>query len=739
MHTEHIILNIAIILLSAFLGGLLFRRFNQSIIVGYLLSGILIGPYGLGIIKSPDQIELLSEIGIILLMFILGLSFPPKKIVKMGKKTLIGGILQVSITIIGVMCFAYLSGWNLFTGSLVGILIALSSTAIVIKVLNDLGAIDSLHGRLMVSYLIVQDIVAVLMIAIVPSLGKGVNDQLIFSILTPLTKGLVFLGVFLLLNRKIIPRLQHWVAAVGGKELFLIGTIIFCIGMAAISQMIGLSLALGAFLAGFLVSESEFNYQMLAGMVPFRDAFLCIFFVAIGMLLDPRFIFHYPGEVFALFICIVVGKFFFTVLATYFIRHSLKIAILVGAGLAQMGEFSFVLMKMGLQNNLVSEDFFNLYLTSSLFTMLFTPFIIKKSPKLINRFYQMTFFERWLRGKEDPGLVELGAQLRKHVIICGYGPIGIILGRVLSAKKIPFVSLELNAQTVVKMRGLGLNCFYGDATSPEVLRKVNIEEAILVVITIPDPMSTEAIVKNVKDLNPDCYVLARTRFSKELEDLYVYGADAVIQEEFEAGLAILVRALKALKVSSGDIDREVEAIRIERDELTKTHYFGPLTLSRQISPQRVILNLLSRTKEDAIRELIRSLPPSNKIPDKEELIKRVLEREQIETTGIGRGIAIPHARTDAVEGICICLGISPKGINYGSIDDKPVHILILLTASESAHDAYLNALASVALLFNDRKFCQDIINCTEPAKVLRLIIERERTIRNQSPEKGKQQ
>ena len=402
-----------------------------------------------------------------------------------------------------------------------------------------------------------------------------------------------------------------------------------------------------------------------------------------------------------------------------------------------MGEFSFVIIKMGLQHNLINEHFFNLYLTSSLLTMFVTPFMIRKSPTLINRLNRVAFLGKWLRGKEDPKLLELEAKLSRHVIICGYGPIGIILGRVLTAKKIPFVSLELNAQTVVKMRGLGLNCFYGDATSPEVLRKVNIEEAVLVVITIPDPMSTEAIVKNVKDLNSDCFVLARTRFSKELEDLYVYGADAVIQEEFEAGLAILIRALKELKVSSEDINREVEAIRIERDELTKTRYFGPLTLSKHISPQRVILNLVSRTKENAIRELIKEVPSSNKIHDKEELIKRVLEREQIETTGIGEGIAIPHARTDAVEGISICLGISPKGINYGSIDDKPVHILILLAASESAHDAYLNTLAGVASLFNDRKFCQDVIRCKDPAKVLRLLTERERTIRTQSSEKKK--
>jgi len=250
-------------------------------------------------------------------------------------------------------------------------------------------------------------------------------------------------------------------------------------------------------------------------------------------------------------------------------------------------------------------------------------------------------------------------------------------------------------------------------------------------------MSTELAVKNVKDLNPDCFVLARTRFSKELEELYEYGADVVVQEEFETGLAILVRALKELKVNIGEINKEVETIRTERDELTKTRYFGHLTLSKQISLQRVVLNLLSRTKEDAIRELVQAVPYSPKIHDKEELIKRVLEREQIETTGIGEGIAISHARTDAVEGICVFLGISPKGIDYGSIDDKPVHILILLAASESAHDAYLNTLAGVASLFNDRKFCQDIISCTEPNKVLRLLVEREKTLRNQQPGKGR--
>jgi len=399
--------------------------------------------------------------------------------------------------------------------------------------------------------------------------------------------------------------------------------------------------------------------------------------------------------------------------------------------LAQMGEFSFVIVQMGWQYNLVSEHFFSLIITASLLSMLVTPFMIKKSPVLIKQLNRIPFWEKWLRGKEDLELAGLEKTLRHHVIICGYGPIGIILGRVLKAKNIPFVALDLNAETVVKMRGLGLNCFYGDAASPEVLKKTQVEQARLVVITIPDPMSTEAVVKNVKDLNPDCFVLARTRFSKELEELYEYGADAVVQEEFETGLTMLVRALKELKITTSEIKREVETIRVERDELTKTRYFGPLTLSKQIAPNRIILNLAARTKEDAIRELVQALSFSHKICDKEELAKRVLEREQIEATGLGEGVAIPHARTDAVDGICICLGISPKGIDYGALDDKPVHILILLAASESAHEAYLNTLSSVASLFHDREFRHDIIRCAEPTQVLHLLKEREKTLQNQ--------
>ncbi len=732
MHTSQALITISLVLLAAFCSGLLFRRLQQSTIVAYLLSGIIIGPHCLKIISDPEQINLLGEIGIILLMFILGLGFPPKRIFTMGYRALMGGILQIVLTILGTISLSLFLGWSLVVGVFVGGLAALSSTAIVIKVLNDLAVIDSIHGRLMVWYLIIQDLAAVLMIAVIPSLAGDAGAGILLPVMISLAKGLAFLTIFLMLNRTYIPRLQYWVAAVGGKELFLIGTIIFCLGTALVTEFIGLSYALGAFVAGLVVSESEYNYQIHAGLVPFRDIFLCIFFVALGMLLDPGYFMSNPGQVLAVTAAIIVLKFLYTSAATRIARYPLKTALYTGIGLAQVGEFSFVIVQMEYQYRLVSANIFYLITTASLLTMAITPFLLRISPQAVERLSRLLV---WLKpaaedAAEDFMLPE--DALQNHVVICGYGPIGITIGRVLKAKGIPFVALELNAQTVAKMRELGVHCVYGDATAPEVLKKVHIERARLAVITLPDPLSAEATVKTVRDLNPGCFILVRTRFSRELEELYDHGADAVVQEEYEAGLSMLTRALKVLKVSAHDITREVETIRVERDELTKTCVLAPEALSKQLAPHQIILRLKARSKEEAIRELVAAAVNSSGAEKREMITKAVLEREQIESTGIGDGMAIPHARTEAVEGIGICLGTSLKGIDYNAVDGKPVHILLLLVANESAHDLYVHTLSSIASIFTDGPFRRDIIRSVDPPQVLARIKEREKALLDQA-------
>ncbi len=728
MHTSQALIIISLVLLAAFCSGLLFRRLQQSTIVAYLLSGIIIGPHCLKIVSDPEQINVLGEIGIILLMFILGLGFPPKRIFTMGYRALLGGTLQILLTVLGTISLSLFLGWSLVVGVFVGSLAALSSTAIVIKVMNDLAVIDSIHGRLMVWYLIIQDLAAVLMIAVIPSLAGDAGAGILVPVLLSLAKGLAFLALFLLFNRTYVPRLQYWVASVGGKELFLIGTIIFCLGTALITELVGLSFALGAFVAGLVVSDSEYNYQIRAGMVPFRDIFLCIFFVALGMLLDPGYFIDNPGRVLAVTLGIIVLKFLYTFAATCIARYPIKTALYTGIGLAQVGEFSFVIVQMEYQYRLVSDDIFYLITTASLLTMAITPFLLRISPQAVERLSRLFVWLKPLVEDSDEEFMMPEDALRDHVVICGYGPIGITIGRVLKAKGLPFVALELNAQTVTKMRRLGVNCFYGDATSPEVLKKVHIERARLAVVTVPDPFSAEATVKTVRNLNPGCFILARTRFSRELDELYDHGADAVVQEEYEAGLSMLARALTVLKVPDHDITQEVETIRVERDELTKTCVLAPEALSKRLSPDRIILRLKARSKEEAIRELIEAAIHSSRTGEPDTITQAVLEREQIESTGIGDGIAIPHARTEAVPDICICLGTSLKGIEYNAVDGKPVHILLLLVANEAAHDLYVNTLSSIASLFNDGPFRQNIIRCADPAQVIMRIKEREKTL-----------
>ena len=449
------------------------------------------------------------------------------------------------------------------------------------------------------------------------------------------------------------------------------------------------------------------------------------------MLLDPMFIIHYPGRVILLFFFIVIIKFISAGLAIRFAGYHLKMAILAGAGLAQIGEFSFILLKIGLDQNFINLSLYYLLLTSSILTMVMTPYVFNIFPILINYFSKYPFLEKILFGKADEELSLVDDQLKNHVIICGYGPIGMTIGRVLKEKAIAFVALDLNAQTVNQMKKIDVDCFYGDASSYEVLMKLHADKAKLIIITVPDSMSGEVIIKNIKNINPDCFILARSHFNKELEDYYDYGADAVVQEEFEAGITMLSKALSELRIQPAEINEEINTLRIERDDLTRMKYFGTLNFSSNLSLNRVILNLKSRVKEEAINELVRAAATSYNVNNKYELFKRVLEREAITNTSVGDGIAIPHARTNAVKDVVVCLGISKKGIDYGAIDGKPVKIIVLVGVNEASHDLYLKTLGSIASVLHNPAFVQEVLKCTDANVLIHLIQQQEKALRKQ--------
>jgi fructose-specific phosphotransferase system IIA component len=288
------------------------------------------------------------------------------------------------------------------------------------------------------------------------------------------------------------------------------------------------------------------------------------------------------------------------------------------------------------------------------------------------------------------------------------------------------VALDMNARTVATMKKLDIPIFFGDASSSEVLRKVHADKARLAVITTPDRMSGEQILKNIKSMNPDCFVLIRSHFSQESEDYYDFGADAVVQEEFEAGLRMLSTSLTELGLPEREVENEVRTIRIERDDFTRIRYFSSYNFSSGLSASRIVMNLKARTKKEVFTELVAAASNSPQVSDREEFLKRALEREEMSNTGLGNGIAIPHARAASIRDVVVAVGISRKGIDYDAPDGRPVRLFILFGVDASAPDLYLRTLSSVARVLDDADFVESLLECRDPDRLIRLIQDREK-------------
>ena len=693
---------------------------------------MVIGPYGLGLITEVDVMQTISELGLILLMFLLGISFSPKKIIAMGRLSIVGGLGQVTVTILLVMLIvmglAMTFDWNsLKLGIVLGSVIALSSTAIVIKLLNETYQIQSNHGKQMVACLIIQDISSIVMIVVFPHL-KSLADSFPTLSLTLLKASAFLLGAYWL-NKSILPKIEHWIAEHGGRELFLIASIVFCLGMSVISHNLGLSFALGAFVAGLLVSESHYNFQIMAGMMPLRDIFLCIFFVALGLLFNPVTFFNHPWVVIALSISIMLGKFLITSSVYRISGVALKTALITGIGLAQIGEFSLVVLKVAWDNTLIDEPTYQIFISASIMTMFISPFAFKYGPNLLNYLDKLPGFYKLLGQKEDEGITQTSSSISDHVVICGFGSIGIAIAKTLQECKIEYLALDLNAARIKELRKLELNCFYGDASSEDILKKMKIQTARFVIVTVPRTEEAEHIIKAIKSLNPDCSILARSRFDREREDLYEYGASYVVQEEFVTGLEMLRTTMEELVIPQKTIDKHIDSIRSDRENLTQSQYFGNFSFSNLLSVNRVLFFSESMNKEEVIKKLVSQIAKLHSVHEVDELYKQVMLREAVENTGTGNGIAIPHSKTNLINQIGCVIGICPKGIEYDAFDRQPVHIIILLIANEKINNKYLNTLGNIAILFQDTQLIKRLKYMGRHKQVIREIKVKEEYIK----------
>lgn len=536
---------------------LLFTRLRLPPLVGFLATGVLVGPGGLALVRNEHRVEILAEVGIVVLLFTIGVELSLRQVARIARIVFLGGTLQVLVTgglATGVALFL---GLPRGAAVLTGFIVALSSTAIVMRSLTDRGETLSPHGRVSLGILIFQDLAIVPMMMAVPFLaGRAEGDA---GIALTLATAVGMLAAVLVAARWALPRLLRVVVATRSNELFLFCIIVVVLGTAWITSWAGLSLALGAFLAGLLVSESEYSQHALGTVLPFRNAFSSLFFVSVGMLLDVKFLAGAPLTVLGLTAAILAGKGLVAAGVARLLGYPPRVALLVGFLLPQVGEFSFLLIHAGGSAGLVDDALRQLLLAATVLSMAMTPLIAAAAPGLARRLAQST----------TPAPPEASAELRDHVIIVGYGLNGKNVARALRHAGMAYLVLELNPDTVRTLRREGTPVLYGDATHPETLLHAGAARARVLVLTVPHAAATREIVTVAKHLNPALHVIVRTRLVEEVEELLRMGADEVVPEEFETSIEIFGRVLRRYLVPRDVVDRITRETRQEGYEMLR--------------------------------------------------------------------------------------------------------------------------------------------------------------------------
>ncbi|MCU0631390.1 MAG: cation:proton antiporter [Methanolinea sp.] len=548
-----IVLGLSILVL--FLGN----KFRVPGIVGFILAGMLAGPYGLGLIQDQEIIRFLSEIGVIFLLFSIGMQFSFRTLYQMKKIVLLGGALQVGLTILAAAALAYWMGFPLPSAIFLGFLICHTSTTITLRVFQDRGELDSPHSRTTLGISLFQDLMSVPMILILPILsGQGIRPgEYAITLEVALVAALVLVLVLLFY---LLPRLMDTITRTRSQELFLLTILFVCLAITWITSSIGLSLALGAFLAGLLLAETPYFHQAFATIMPFRDIFTSFFFISIGMLLNAHILITHPLLILALIAGAIVLKAVIAGFSSLAIRQSLRTSVLAGLALANIGEFSFVLILAGIEFGFLNELSIQVFLTVAVWTMAISPFLISAGPRISDRICALPL-PRALRVGSEPPPGSIAQTLRDHLIIVGYGPNGRNLARVAEMEGIPYIVIDMNPDTVAEERKKGQPIFFGDAANPSILHHAGIEHARILAIVTNDPFSSRTITATARKINPGVHILIRTRFLREIDQLQEIGADEVIVDEFETSIEVISRVMRKYLAPRMAIDRATSRIR----------------------------------------------------------------------------------------------------------------------------------------------------------------------------------
>lgn len=572
MHIPPLLTDIVIIIGLSIVVMFAFNKLKLPTILGFLVVGIIAGPQVLSLVYT-GEVEVLAEIGVVLLLFTIGLEFSLTEMMDIRKAVFLGGGLQVGLTILAVFGVVQYFGVGTGEAIFIGFLISLSSTAIVLKLLQEYGQITTPHGRTALGILIFQDLIVVPMMLFTPMLA-GNNSNIGTELVILAVKGIVIIVAVFLLARFIMPYVLYQIAKTRSRELFLLSVLVICFAVAWITGLLGLSLALGAFLAGVIISESEYSHQAISNIVPFRVVFESFFFVSIGMLLDINFLIENIWMVLLFMGGVVVLKTFLTSIATLSLGLAQRTILLTSLSLCQVGEFAFILSRIGVSEGIINGDTYQYFLSVSIATMGVTPFIFKFGqditdllirtplPGFLKKFVSSDRFkDAELKGKKS---------YKNHLVVIGYGLNGQNVVKAARYALIPYVILDINADTVKKEKENGEEIYFGDAVNPEVLDTICVKTAKVVVVAISDPVATRRVVANVRDMTPNVQIVVRTRYVKEIEELRKLGANSVITEEFETSIEMFARVLTIYMIPENEVEKLINVIRADGYEMLRT-------------------------------------------------------------------------------------------------------------------------------------------------------------------------
>jgi len=570
MHHEiSLLANLAIALVVAFVGGLLARQIGLPTIVGYLLAGMAIGPFTPGFVGDVEDIRQLAEIGVIFLMFGVGLHFSLKDLWDVRQVALPGAMLQMAIATGLGFALSQLWGWAPLSGLMLGLSISIASTVVLLRGLMDNGLLSTTAGRIAVGWLVMEDLATVLILVMLPILFGGHNEQSLWSAILSLLKVALFVTVVLFIGRRLLPKLLDIIFATRSRELFILAAVAIALGTAfGAAAFFDVSLALGAFLAGVVLSETQFSHQIGDDVLPFRETFAVIFFVSVGMIVNPVYLWANAGQVLALTALIVLGKAFFTQLLGFVLPASGRTMLIVAAGLSQIGEFSFILGQAGVTLGLLTTEQYSLILAGSLLSIMVNPLMFR-SIKTVERVMQRMSPQLWERFDQHPlQPADLALPREGHVVVVGYGRVGQHIVNVLERLGVPRLVIEIDSGRAAEFNARGIPTLFGDAANSDVLIHAGLERARALVVTLPDETATEMVVAAARKIAPNLPIIARAATTKGVGRLLNLGAHDVIHPELEGGLEVMRHTLLCLGYPATQVQGYTDAVR--RDEYDTT-------------------------------------------------------------------------------------------------------------------------------------------------------------------------